>query len=62
MDLQPRKALPEERQVLAGALGDTPESVISVHLLARGLAKPTSQAILGVPMASSCEAALIPGS
>jgi hypothetical protein len=37
MDVQPRKALPEERQVLAGALGDTPESVISVHLLARGL-------------------------
>ena len=36
---KPRKASPEERQVLAGTLGDTPESVISVHLLARGLAE-----------------------
>jgi hypothetical protein len=39
MNLQPRKARLEERHVLAGALGDTPESVISVHLLARGLAE-----------------------
>ena len=39
MDLQPRRASPEEHQALASALGDTPESVISVHLLARGLAE-----------------------
>ena len=39
MNLQPRKASPEERRALAGTLGDTPESVISIHLLARGLAE-----------------------
>lgn len=62
MNLQPRKARPEERQALAGALGDTPESVISVHLLARGLAEAY---VAGDPThsdASSCKAALIPAS
>ncbi len=39
MDLQPRKASPEERQALARTLGDTPESAIAIHLLARGLAE-----------------------
>ena len=39
MNLQPRKASLEERRALAGALGDTPETVISIHLLARGLAE-----------------------
>ena len=39
MHLQPRRASPEERRGDAGALGDTPESVISIHLLARGLAE-----------------------
>jgi len=39
MNLQPRKARLEERQVIASALGDTPESVISVHLFARALAE-----------------------
>jgi hypothetical protein len=39
MDLQPRRVSPEERQALARSLDDTPESVISVHLLARGLAE-----------------------
>jgi hypothetical protein len=39
MDRQPRRVSPEERQALARTLGDTPESVISVHLLARGLAE-----------------------
>ncbi len=39
MNPQPRKARPEERQVLAGTLDDTPETVISVHQLARGLAE-----------------------
>jgi GNAT acetyltransferase len=39
MNLQPHKAHPEQHQVLARALGDTPESVISVHLLARALAE-----------------------
>ena len=36
---QPRRTRPEERQVLARALGHTPETVISVHLLARELAE-----------------------
>ncbi len=36
MNLRPRRASAEERRVLAAALGDAPESVISVHLLARG--------------------------
>lgn len=39
MDLHPRRASPEERRALARTLGDTPESVISVHLLARGMAE-----------------------
>ena len=39
MNLQPRKASLEERRALAGALGDTPETVISIHLLARELAE-----------------------
>ncbi len=30
---------PEEYPILADALGDTPESVISLHLLLRGLAR-----------------------
>src|SRR3712207_4248961 len=39
MARQPRRASPEERQALARTLGDSPETVISVHLLARGLAE-----------------------
>jgi hypothetical protein len=37
MNTQPRKIRPVERWVLAGTRDGTPESVITVHLLARGL-------------------------
>ena len=47
---RPRRIRPAERRVLAGALGDTPESVISVHLLA-GWLTLTSREILHTPMA-----------
>ena len=33
----PRHVGPDERGILVGALGDSPETVISVHLLVRGL-------------------------
>ena len=47
MNPHPPKAHPEELEVLAGALDDTPESVISVHLLAGDPTRPDGIIVQG---------------
>lgn len=57
----PRPISAQERFVLADALGDTPETVISVHLLRRGLARAVVAGDPARPLAAIVQAHDLPG-